>query len=69
MKTILALSLLAALSAFVIVVPFSFEVGVSGLFVAGLVAFLVADYADVFRPMTTRVYAETPRSERFRLAA
>ena len=70
MKTILALSLLAALSAFVLFATLSFEVCIPSLFAAGLVAMFVADYAHAWRPAAAGIAAEVSRRpERFQLAA
>lgn len=74
MKTIPALSLLAALSAFVLFVPLSFEVVISVLFGAGLVGILAADYAHIVRvrpaPLQLApVVLAIQRTERLRLAA
>ncbi len=72
MKTIPALSLLAALSAFVLFAPLSFEVTVSVLFAAGLVGILAADYAHIVRPARLQiapVVLAIQRRERLRLAA
>ena len=69
MKTILVFSVLAALSAFVLLVPFSFEVGVSLLFITGLVAMFIADYARVLRPSPVGRATDALRLERFQLAA
>ena len=70
MKTILVLSLLAALSAFVLFATLSFELCIPTLFAAGLVAMFVADYAHVWRPSSADIATEVSRrSERFRLAA
>jgi hypothetical protein len=69
MKTLLALSALAALVAFVLV-PISFEIAVSLLFAAGLTVIVAGDYGHVVRPLRLRsAPVAAQRSERFRLAA
>ena len=72
MKTIPLLAIIAALGAFVLSVPLSFEVAVSTVFAAGLVGILLADYARILRPARLQlapVDFSTQRSERLRLAA
>jgi hypothetical protein len=69
MKTILALTLIAAAAAFFLFVPLSFEITVSACFAAGLVGILIADYTHAFLPLSVKISAHAPRSERFRLAA
>ncbi len=74
MKTIPALSLVAAFTAFVLFVPLSFEVVISTVFAAGLVGILAADYAHIVRvrpaPLQIApVVLAIRRSERLRLAA
>ena len=72
MKTLTALTFIAALVAFVLL-PLNFVVTGSLLFAAGLVSILVADYGRVHRPRAVRVapvVAALPRrTERFGLAA
>ena len=69
MKTLPALTVIAALVAF-ISLPASFETTVSLLFVAGLALLISADYARV-RPLPVAVAATVApkRTERFGLAA
>jgi hypothetical protein len=72
MKTLPALSFLAALVAFV-VLPLNFEISGSLLFSAGLAAILIADYTRPVRAprlaTCTAAVAASGRSERFGLAA
>ena len=71
MKTLPILATLAAILAAVLALPFGFEATVSVIFGFGLVAFLVADYAHVVRPLRLQLAPVTvlPRREHFRLAA
>ena len=70
MKTILPLTFIAALGAF-IALPINFEVAGSMLFAAGVMAVAVCDYSRSMRPMDVPApLAVTPRrAERFGLAA
>ncbi len=69
MKTVPVLTLLAALGALV-VLPLTFEAGVSTLFAAGLLGLLISDYAAVIRPRPMRrVPVPSPANEHLRLAA
>lgn len=72
MKTLPVLTIVAALAAFLVSVPFGFEVTVSAVFAVGLLGILLADYAQTLRParlQLTPVNFSTQRSERLRLAA
>jgi len=70
MKTISALALTAAFTAFLLV-PLSFEISVSLLFAAGFTAIAFTDYARTLRPLRVPAAAEvtTVRKEKFGLAA
>lgn len=69
MKTLLTLSALAALVAFVLV-PISFEFAVSLLFAVGLAGIVASDYGHAARQLRLRsAPAVAHRPERFRLAA
>ena len=71
MKTFPVLLATAAAPVAFALVPFSFEITVSLLFVAGLTLIVVSDYGHGFHPhraAATKVGA-APRSERFGLAA
>jgi hypothetical protein len=67
MKILLAL--LAAAAAFFAFGPLTFELTVSAGFAVGVVSILIADYTHAFRPLSVKISATAPRSERFRLAA
>lgn len=70
MKTLLPLSFVAALGAFVLL-PVSFEISLSVLTVTGLAAIVVADYTRALRPRLAPTGAGVPvarRRERLQLA-
>jgi hypothetical protein len=71
MKTIPALTFIAALGAFVLF-PLSFEIAGSVLFAAGFVAIALCDYSRRTRPLELPAVAAVVtarRTERFGLAA
>jgi hypothetical protein len=70
MKALSALALFAAPAAFLLA-PLSFELCFSLLFVTGVGAIAMTDYARVARPLRVAapVEATVPRKERFGLAA
>jgi hypothetical protein len=71
MKTLPALTFIAALGAFVIL-PVSFEVAGSALFAAGFFSIALSDYSRRTRPLQLPAVAavvSARRTERFGLAA
>ena len=70
MKTLPALTFIAALAAFVLL-PLNFEVTASLLFAAGFAAIFLSDYSRVARSLRQPipVAVHSPRKERFGLAA